>query len=222
MQLSNSSLSVFVECARCFYFDRVLKQPRPRGIFSSLPGGIDGLLKERYATQRGTLPEILKRPELEGYELFKNTALLSKYQNWRGNPLNYNDGKGNILAGALDELLYNPKKKLYVPADFKTRGSKPDQAYCEKYYQKQIDIYTFMLEKAGLKTAGFGVLIYFWPVACEESEIKFESDTFIMDTSVDRAQKLFNEAIECVSKKGLPEASASCEYCAMVNTRGKA
>lgn len=221
MQLSSSSLSVFLECRRCFWFDRVSKMPRPRGIFSSLPGGIDGLLKERYATQRGTLPDVMKRPELEGYELFKDTALLNKYQNWKGNPLNITFPSGNILAGALDELLYNPKKKLYVAADFKTKGSEPDQAYCEKYYQKQIDLYTFMLERAGMVTDGFGVLVYFWPVACKEGDIKFESKTFILQASVERAQKLFNEAIACVSEKSAPAGDPKCDYCNMVRDRAK-
>ena len=73
MQLSASSLSVFKDCKRCFYLDKKMKAPRPRGIFSSLPGGIDGLLKKRLDEYRGRLS-----PDLEDLRI--EAALINRLE----------------------------------------------------------------------------------------------------------------------------------------------
>ena len=161
MQLSSSALSLYNDCPRCFYLDRKFKLPRPRGIFSSLPIGIDKILKEKLDTFRGSLPPQLQVKELEGFELYTGSEL-SKMRNWKTNPLKMKDAEGNTIVGAFDDLLHNPEKDLYAILDVKTKGSRPDQAYCEKYYQKQVDIYSRFLEVGGKTLAPFAVLLYFW------------------------------------------------------------
>lgn len=52
-----------MECPRCFWLQFNKNIHRPRGIFSSLPGGMDGVIKKYYDSYRkqGKLP-----PEVEG------------------------------------------------------------------------------------------------------------------------------------------------------------
>ena len=220
MQLSNSSLGIFSDCPRCFFFDKKLGIPRPRSIFSSLPNGIDGLLKKSFDSLRGTLPEFLNREELKGFVLFEN---VKKYQNWKSNPLKYKDENGNVLIGAFDDILFRPEDQVYAMLDFKTKGSAPDQAYCEKYYQKQVDLYTLLLQSGGLKTAAFGVLYYFYPATSDTvGLIKFEQKTFLLEANADRGKVLFDAAIKVLSLDTPPPFSG-CEYCLFAESHiGKA
>lgn len=228
MQLSYSALSIFKECPRCFWLDRNKKILRPRGIFSSLPTGIDSILKEKLEEFRGKLPPMLKDyPQLEGFQLYDGDEL--KYmRNWKTNPLKMEDEKGNVLVGAFDDLLFNPTTKEYAFLDYKTKGSEPDQAYCEKYYQNQLDIYTRFLEAGGRKVATFGVLLYFWPETgamrgnpeiFAQEIIVFKSKPFFLTPNTANAENLFRDAIECLEKE-IPEPSSECGYCSYVLKRG--
>ena len=216
-QLSYSSLSVFKDCRRCFWLDRNRKITRPRGIFSSLPNGIDGLLKKKLEVCRGSLPPALNVPELQGFQLYAGTDL-AKMRNWKTNPLKMQDTKGNIIVGAFDDLLFNPTTQEYAFLDYKTKGSEPDQAYCEKYYQSQLNIYTRFLEIGNRKIAKFGVLLYFWPIESETGLLDFQSKPFFLTPNTADAEKLFREAITCLEAP-IPEPSSECEYCEFISKR---
>src|SRR3990167_4472305 len=217
MQLSNSSLNIFKECPRCFYIDRIYKSARPRGIFSSLPNAIDGILKDKLEAYRGGLPpSLVKYPELNGFELY-NGSDLKKMRNWKTNPLKMQDAKGNTIVGAFDDLLYNPKTAAFAILDYKTKGSKPDQAYCEKYYQQQVDIYSRFLEAGGKVLAPFAVLLYFWsePSVSEiqiDSLVSFDCQPFFLKPDPAAAEELFKEAVDCLEGQ-LPGHEPACEYC---------
>lgn len=226
IQLSYSSLSILKDCRRCFYADRKLKMPRPRGIFSSLPTGIDGLLKEQLEAYRGSLPPVLRAfPALDGFQLYAGSDL-AKMRNWKTNPFRMEDAAGNIVVGALDDLLFNPETQEYAFLDYKTKGSAPDQAYCEKYYQTQLDIYARFLECGKRKIADFGVLFYFWPEAGRketkeihpEEVIVFKSKPFFLTPNPANAEILFKEAVECL-EGDLPRSSSTCEYCNFIRER---
>ncbi len=211
-QLSYSSLSIYSNCKCCFWLDRNKKITRPRGIFSSLPTGIDGILKEKLEVYRGSLPPALANcPELQGFQLYSGKDLKAM-RNWKTNPMRMEDEKGNILVGAFDDLLVNPTTQEYAMLDYKTKGSEPNQAYCEKYYQSQIDIYTRFLELGKRKVASFGVLFYFWPVKTEDTLMDFQQKPFFLTPNTANAEKLFREAILCL-EGDLPQAAADCEYC---------
>jgi hypothetical protein len=224
MQLSSSALSVFVDCKRCFFLDRKMKAPRPRGIFPSLPGGVDGILKKRLDSFRGQLPpEFVAVPELQGWTLFDDAEKLSKWRQWNSKEaLKYTDAKGNILVGGLDDVLSNGDGIL-APADYKTKGSEPCQEDCEKYYKRQLDIYALLLStRKDFQVAEFGALFYFWPIEDGDGLVKFESKTFFMDVSAARAKDLFNEALKLLAQDELPEADPGCEYCRTFSTRSEA
>ncbi len=211
IQLSYSALSIFKSCPRCFWLDRNKKFKRPQGIRSSFPVGVDKILKSKLETFRGSLPPALAScPELKGFQLYAGSDL-DKMRNWKTNPLLMKDAKGNTIVGAFDDLLFNPTSELYALLDYKTKGSEPDQAYCEKYYQPQIDIYTRFLELGKRKVANFGVLLYFWPIA-SENLIDFVQKPFFLTPHTENAEKLFVDAITCLEGP-MPEAGMDCEYC---------
>ena len=50
--LSPSQLGLFKECPRCFWMGKVKGIGRPRGIFPSLPGGMDNVIKPHFDRYR--------------------------------------------------------------------------------------------------------------------------------------------------------------------------
>jgi len=185
---------------------------RPQGIKSGMPVSVDNILKKKLDTYRGSLPPVLAVcPELQGFELYTGSEL-SKMRNWKTNPLKMQDDKGNVIVGAFDDLLFNPTTLEYAYLDYKSTGKEPDQAFGEKYYQSQCDLYTKGLVLDNRKVAPFGVLYFFWPVESESGLIEFKEKAIFLTPNIANAEKLFEDAIACLEGP-LPEVSLDCEYC---------
>lgn len=219
-QLSYSSLSVWKDCPRCFYYDRKLKRPRPQGIKSGMPNKVDEILKAGLEAYRGSLPPTLAAlPELKGFQLYAG-ADLKKMRHWASNPFYMQDSAGNKVIGALDDLLHNPKKDIFAYLDYKTTGKEPDQEFGERYYQDQCDIYTRFFECRGKKVADFGVLLFFWPAPNDAGDgVMFKSKALILHPNPARAEERFAEAVELLNGDDIPDAGPTCEFCSFVEAR---
>jgi len=211
MILSPSRLSLFKECPRCFWLDVKGIKKRPRGIFPSLPGGMDSVLKKYYDIFRvkGELP-----PEIEGKlkgKLFEDTE---KLKIWRNNfkGLQYTDEKSGFgLRGALDELFVTDDG-FFVPLDYKTRGW-PIKEDSHTYYQHQLDIYCFLLEKNGMKTTDYAYLVFYHPSSVDQDgKFSFKVEIVKVKTNKNDGEKLFLDAVK-VLLGNEPECSEECCWC---------
>ena len=211
--LSPSALSLFKDCSRCFWLEKVKNIKRPRGIFPSLPGGMDRVIKTYFDTFRakGALPPELCIDAFKGIHLYADQARLEGWREWRTG-LKYQDPEdGAVLSGMLDDLL--EKDGLYIPFDYKTKGSPANEEDATKYYQTQLDCYALMLEGNGLKTPGYGFLLYYSPkVVGERGQVQFEIQPIRIGTDTDRARDLFRRALSILTGPA-PKAASKCEYC---------
>mgnify|MGYP000954077296 CR=1 FL=1 len=211
ISLSPSALNLFKDCPRCFWLEKVKGIKRPRGIFPSLPGGMDRVIKTYFDTYRvkKTLPPELHTSDFEDVFLYENHAQLERWRSWRTG-LQYQEN-GSILSGALDDLLV--KKGEYIPFDYKTKGSPTSEEDAIKYYQTQLDCYALMLEANGLKTIGYGFLLYYSPKTVgEKGNVQFEIQPIRIETDIDRAKQIFRQAVSILSEAA-PKAAPACEYC---------
>lgn len=204
-----SGLNLYQNCPRCFWLAYNKKIKRPDGIFPSLPGGIDRVLKKYFDKYRGELP-----PEIKGKvdgQLMPDLELMNKWRNWRTG-LEYHDkAQDAVLFGALDDCLIDGD--YYIPLDYKTRGSAPKEGASEKYYQTQLDTYNLMLNANGYKTKDYAYLLYYFPEKVETDKlIKFDIELVKIETDLRRIKKLFSDAV-AVLKGPVPETSKECEYC---------
>ena len=212
IKLSPSTISLYMECPRCFWLQFNKNIHRPRGIFPSLPGGMDGVIKKYYDKYRrqGKLP-----PEIEGKvigKLFDDEKLLKSWQsNWEG--LTYEDKELDaVLKGVLDDCLVDDG--VYIPLDYKTRGYELKED-TSSYYQHQLDIYCYLLMKNGYKTASFAYLVYYFPrQVAENGRVDFEVEPKKLETDITRAEKLFKDAVECLKgQEPKRHSDFACEFC---------
>lgn len=210
IKLSPSKLSLFFDCKRCFWIDKIKGIRRPTGIFPSLPNGMDMILKKHFDVYRsaGTLP-----PEIDGKmngSLFNDMEKLNVWRNNRRG-IQHVDESGAILMGALDDLFVT-EDGFHVPVDFKTRGF-PLKDDTSSYYQHQMDAYCFLLEKNGVKTADFAYLIFYYPVETNgNGKFSFKCDIVKLETNKKDAESHFKSAIETLQGPE-PEPNQDCPWC---------
>lgn len=211
IRLSPSTLNLFLECPRCFWLQINEGIHRPRGIFPSLPGGMDLVIKDYFDKYRekNELP-----PELQGKinaHLLHDHALLNKWRNWRTG-LAYKDENLNVtLFGALDDCLEDNGK--YMPLDYKTRGSAPKDGDSEKYYGNQLDCYSLLLKENGYPVGDYGYLVYYFPEHVEENgTVIFNVKPIQLKIDPERARKTLKDAMKLLSGP-VPAHHSECEYC---------
>lgn len=214
-QFSPSSLWLLQDCPRCFWLRFRKGVKRPRGIFPSLPSGMDKILKEYYGgfIDKGGLPPELEEGGMlpETVRMFSDKAKLRVWQhNFRG--IRWKDKDGNRFMGAVDSLLRDRENGKLIVLDFKTRGY-PLKEDSHEYYRNQMDIYNLLLRKNGYETEDFSLLAFYHPIrAGEGCEIKFQADIVRLKVDTENARGIFRKALEVV-EGGKPEASETCEYC---------
>lgn len=205
-RLSPFTLSIFKGCPKCFWLHINKNHQRPRGIFPSLPGGMDLVIKDYFDKYRGSLP-----PELKGKVkgvLLDDLKTLKLWRHWQTS-LRYEDENVSVY-GAFDDVLID--NDVYIPLDYKTRSSPPNH-YTLGYYLHQLDIYTLLLAQNQYPTENLAYLVYYYPVEVgEKGMVKFEVLPEKVTTSVERAKKLINEAVT-VLKGPQPVSHRECEYC---------
>jgi hypothetical protein len=213
IRLSPSALNLFLECPVCFWLEKARGLKRPRGIFPSLPGGMDRVIKAYFDgwRKRGTLPPELQVEAFRDIALFSDQAKLDQWREWRTG-LQYTNGDGSVFFGAIDDLLV--KGDRYIPFDYKTKGSPTTAEDAAKYYQNQLDGYALLLEENGMPVAGFAFLLYFSPRSVgERGACAFHVQAIRLDADPARARETFRRAVALL-RQAAPPAGAGCEYCA--------
>lgn len=210
-KLSPSSLNLMKECPRCFWLAQHKVWNRPQGIFPSLPSGMDKVLKEHFNKfmERGELPpELRNNGHTDKMKLFDDHELLAIWRsNFKG--IQWEDKDGNILKGAVDNILMKGKKLIVL--DYKTRGYalKEDTA---EHYLNQLDIYNFLLRKLGYDTEDYAFLLFYMPKeVLENGDIVFVKELVKMKVDVKNAGNIFENAIKLLNNDCPKEICKWCE-----------
>lgn len=210
IQVSPSSIGYLRECPRCLwlYFRQGIQ--RPRGIFPSLPSGMDDVLKHYFDHYRaqGSLP-----PELNGKvnaRLYPDIEKLRQMRNYRVGLAADFPGLGMRLKGAIDELLVNPSGE-HVILDFKTRGYKVKDDTHE-HYRDQLHLYTLLLKENEMPPADYGYLLFLHPTGFARGQATFATEVMRLPTSWQTGMAILEEVRE-ILRQPIPKAHGDCEYC---------
>lgn len=211
IRLSPSSLSLFLECPKCFWLYKRKGARRP-SLPLALHSNFDKIIKiyfDKFRERNEMPPEIKGR--VEG-KLFDNFELLEKWRNTLNPGLKYKHPEHNFeLSGGIDDCLFDGEH--YFVVDFKTTGSSNFHYNSERYYQHQMDIYNFLLEHNGYKTKNTAYLIYYKPKeVIAKGIVQFQTTVKKITTDNERAKDLFEKGIRLLLGP-MPKRHSECEYC---------
>ncbi len=209
-KLSPSALNLMKECPRCFWLHQRKVWKRPVGIFPSLPTGMDRILKvhfDKFRDKGGLPPELCEHHSCTDMKLFEDEEKLKIWQNnWKG--IQWEDKEGNILKGAVDNILVKGKKLIVL--DYKTRGY-PLKEDTAEHYRLQQNIYNFLLRKNGYETEDYFFLLFYVPKeVMPTGEVIFDTELVKMDVDVEMAEKVWKKALKLLNEECPVEG---CDWC---------
>jgi hypothetical protein len=203
IKLSPTSLNLFTDCPRCFWLKFNKGIDRPSGIFPSLPGGMDGVLKVYFNEYRG---QDMLPPIVEGKLPGRLMDPLPKTLLYKDKDLRA------ILTGKLDDAL-DLGDGRYSVMDHKTRGYPPKEDILAPY-QLQMDAYDFLMEQNGLPTDHKAYLVYYYPTPGQlHNNFPFEVVAKEVAANPMRAKQVFGDAVALLRSDEMPEPARTCEYC---------
>lgn len=208
-KLSPSAIKLFEECSRCFWLHHHKIWKRLNGIFPSLPGGMDNVIKNHFDEFRvkGELPPELKNePDVKDTKLFSNQEKLDDWRKMTG--VKIEDDEGNVLRGGVDELLIKDNKLIVL--DYKTRRSPPGEDII-KFNRFQQNAYNYMLRKLGEKTEDYFFLLFYWPEKVNPTgEVVFKTQLVKEPVNVESAEMIWRNSLNILNSECPKE---TCEWC---------
>jgi CRISPR/Cas system-associated exonuclease Cas4 (RecB family) len=212
IQLSPSSLNLFLECPHCFWLEKRKGVKRPQPYPYALNAAVDVLLKEEFDVYRkkGEPHPLLVAHKIPA-KLFQNQNLLNQ---WRNNfeGLRYYDADLEAtIFGAVDDVLEFPGGKL-APLDYKSTGSTVANIYDR--FQIQMDAYTFLLEKNGFKTNRKGYLAFYIVDKGNGfiDRLPFRKELHEIDTDPTDVYQIFSDAVATLKRISPLSHSQDCKY----------
>ncbi|GBD33809.1 hypothetical protein HRbin34_00103 [bacterium HR34] len=213
IQLSPSSINLFLECPACFWLEKKMGIRRPPPYPYTLNSAIDQLLKAEFDECRiqNKIPEIIQEKGIKAH-LFPNQQLISQ---WRSNfsGLRYYDEKLDaVLFGAVDDILEFEDGSL-SPLDCKSTGGNVANVYDR--FQIQMDIYSYLLERNGFKTNGKAYLAFYIVDKSDgfgDAKLSFKKELHEIETKTDDVPDIFSDAIKVCRQNSIPNHSPECEF----------
>ncbi len=241
-KLSPSAINLYLDCPHCFWlrYKKGIKRPTD-GMFPSLPGSLDMLIKLRfdYCRERGKLPEELselrknkegkrsneseeKHSEEAHSETIARTDMSTSefklfphketLEAWR----DYK--RGISWTDEEGNVLYGAIDDLLVKdsqlfiLDYKTKGDDNIRIY--ESYKTQLSLYALILSKNGLNVANTGFLLFYYPTTLDkEGNVKFKASLQEVDLDIKKAERLYREALDVLKRDTPPKPSPYCRFC---------
>ncbi|KKP32899.1 MAG: hypothetical protein UR22_C0005G0032 [Parcubacteria group bacterium GW2011_GWC2_32_10] len=218
-KLSRSKIDLFLNCKRCFFYDRKLGIARPPGFPFALNSAVDHLLKLEFDIHRANNT---KHPLIEKYGVDAVPASHKDLNKWRHNftGIQFLHKATNLLIfGAIDDLWQNSKGE-YIIVDYKATSK--DQQINELNkdwqigYKRQMEIYQWLLRQNGHDVSSIGYFVY-----CNgktdkkafDAKLEFDITLIPYTGNSDWVENTINEIYKCLNQNQIPEANLNCDYC---------
>lgn len=217
-KLSRTKIDLFLECPRCFYFDRRLGVSRPPGFPFSLNAAVDALLKKEFDIHRKAKT---RHPLMETYGINAIPFEHEKLPEWRDNfkgvdclhkPTNF------LVSGAIDDVWITPKDQLIV-VDYKATSKNGEvtlDAEWQKSYKRQMEVYQWLLRKNNFNVSDTGYFVYVNGKTDRKAfDGKLEFDVKVIPYSGNDSwiEKALMDAHDCLMSEKIPQAGPDCDWC---------
>jgi len=212
IQLSPTSLDLYLECPHCFWLEKRQGIKRPPSYPYALNQAVDILLKQEFDSYRarGEVHPLILAHNIPA-KLFPNQDLLNQWRNNFAGIRFYDPELKASLFGAVDDILEFEGGKL-APMDYKSTGSQVANIYDR--FQLQMDVYTYLLEKNGFLTPGKGYLAFY--IVDKNNgfgdRLPFRKELHEIETNPSDVPGLFKEAVLLLREAAPPPHSSDCKY----------
>ena len=221
-KLSRSKIDLFIECPRCFYFDRRLGVSRPQGFPFTLNSAVDLLLKKEFDLHR---KQKTPHPLMDSYGIEAIPFDHKKIDEWRENfvgvqfhhkPTNF------IVFGAVDDIWQNKNGDLIV-VDYKSTSKDEEvtlDAEWQDGYKRQMEIYQWLLKNNDFKVSDTGYFVYANGKRDREAfdgKIEFDIKLIPYTGNDSWVENTLINIKKCLDADTIPKQSEKCEHCNYVN-----
>ncbi len=216
--LSRSRLENFIRCPYCFYLDRRLGIDRPSTPGFTLNMAVDELLKNEFDSYRksGEPHPLMKKFGVEAIPYAHD--LLDDWRNVRRGIRWRPPGTTFELFGAVDDIWVNPAGELHV-VDYKATSTRSEISIDSgwgKSYQRQLEIYQWLLRQNGFSVSDIGYFVYANGIKDRDSfdsHLEFEMQIITHHGNDSWVSGRIREAYRCLCGAGPPALSDWCDYC---------
>ncbi len=217
-KLSRSKIDLFLECPRCFYFDRRLGVGRPPGFPFNLNKAVDTLLKKEFDIHRAKKTQ---HPLMKEYNLDVTPFAHKDLDIWRENfkGLQFHHESSNfIVTGAVDDIWVNTKGELVV-VDYKATSKDTEvslDAEWQDGYKRQMEVYQWLLRQLGFEVSSTGYFVYVNGKTDRKAfDARLEFDVKLIPYTGDDSwiPNVLKKAKTCLTDGRIPKQSDSCDYC---------
>jgi hypothetical protein len=225
-QLSRSKIDLFVECPRCFWLDVAQGVRRPSGPPFTLNNAVDTLLKAEFDRYRESGKP---HPLMEAAGLDAVPFAHPELDRWRHNFTGVrwlDDETGWTLFGAVDDLWQAASGELIV-ADYKAtaRAEAPSAAKLYPSYQRQMDVYQFLVRRQRFEVSDRGWFVYAnGDAGAGEFGGRLQFDIYMIPYDGDDEWVLpaFRSAVELAESGAAPAPGEECGFCSYLEAASSA
>jgi CRISPR/Cas system-associated exonuclease Cas4 (RecB family) len=221
-KLSRSKIDLFLNCPRCFYYDRRLGVGRPSGYPFALNSAVDTLLKQEFDVYRAKGE---KHPLIEKYGVDARPAPHKDLDKWRHNftGVQYLHRPTNLLIfGAIDDLWQNSEGE-YIVVDYKATAKDKEiielDEEWQEGYKRQMEIYQWLLRQNGYEVSDTGYFVYCNGIKDAEAfdkKLEFRVNLIPYKGDDSWIEKTIFEIHKCLNGDKIPEDSPDCDYCSYI------
>lgn len=217
-KISRSKIDLFLNCPRCFYFDRKMGIGQPPGYPFNLNSAVDALLKKEFD---------IHRAKNKSHPLMKKFGLdLVPFEHkmmdvWRANfkGVEYFDEKTNlIITGAVDDIWIDNNGVLYV-VDYKSTSKSTEvnlDADWQIGYKRQMEVYQWLLRKNEFKVSDTGYFVYCngrTDVEAFDGKLEFDVKIIPYVGNDKWIENTITNIFKCLNSKKIPESGNDCDFC---------
>jgi CRISPR/Cas system-associated exonuclease Cas4 (RecB family) len=219
-RLSRTKIDLFLNCPRCFYFDRRIGIAQPPGFPFSLNSAVDTLLKKEFDSHRA---KKTAHPLMKSYGIDAVPFDDPRMDEWRDSLRRgitfLHKATNFMVTGGVDDVWVNPKGDLHI-VDYKATakdGEVSIDADWQIAYKRQMEVYQWLFRKNGFTVSDTGYFVY-----CNgqtdrkafDGKLEFDVVVLAYHGKADWIDETLIEARACLEQPSLPKADPECDFCA--------
>ena len=228
--VSRSKIDLFIDCPRCFYFDRKLGISRP-----SMPGwpinsAVDQLLKNEFdlLREKGEAHELMKVYGINAVPFSHPQLSVWRDDNHRWIGATFLHEPTNLtIHGIVDDIWQDREtKELYI-VDYKATSTSRAISLDDEYkagYKRQIEIYQWIFRKLGFKVSDVGYFVFANAGKNRDKfdgRLDFEVSIIPYKGNDSWIEKTIVAIKKCLDADTIPSAGDGCEHCGFVELARK-